>query len=170
MGCKITMLCQIFHWRSGSFTRKLDIIAYNSMVDETNQKLVKISPTFSRGICIVDSQRPSQLWLQQKIWNSESIWLTQDSCSSFIPFEGQCGTLQNFKKGVTDRRTGNAIHRAAWSQLKTNVDKTTTMMDGSALESTADYVSSGAKNEGTHEVNLSLQASTLLVKFQSRSC
>ena len=39
LGCKHVVICQIFHRRTGKYTKNLDLVNYNQRVDSTNEKL-----------------------------------------------------------------------------------------------------------------------------------
>ena len=80
LGCKVTVLCQLFHRRSGKYTTGIDLPTYNLRIDEVNAAMASLN---WRNIIFWEHISVLRSGSYHKIWSTDGVHLSSEGLSHF---------------------------------------------------------------------------------------
>ena len=80
LGCEVTVLCQLFHRRSGKYTTGIDLPIYNLRIDEVNAAMASLN---WRNIIFLEHISVLRSGSYHKIWSTDGVHLSSEGLSHF---------------------------------------------------------------------------------------
>ena len=80
MGCKVIVLCQLFHRHPGKYTKGVNLLSYNLRIDEANAAMAALN---WRNIVFWKHTSVLRSGSYQKMWNTDGVHLSCEGLPHF---------------------------------------------------------------------------------------